>query len=182
MSRIGRQPINVPTAVKVTVEPGLVTINGPKGTLMQDVDHEMLINIEDNKIVVSRPSDEKKFKSLHGLTRTLIANMVTGVTEGFQRSLDIVGVGYRAQESGDNKITLAVGFSHTVEITPLDGVELNLEGNTRIHVSGIDTQRVGQVAAQIRRVRPPNVYTGKGIRFLGEQVRRKAGKSAGRGR
>ncbi len=179
MSRIGRQPIPIPQGVTVTVEPELVTVQGPQGTLSQAVSGKISIEVADGRVIVSRQSDEREHRALHGLTRTLVANMVTGVTEGFQKTLDIVGVGYRAQES-EKGVVLQVGFSHTVEIQPLEGVALAMEGNNRIHVRGIDKQRVGEVAARIRAVRPPNVYTGKGIRYLDELVRRKPGKSAGR--
>lgn len=133
-------------------------------------------------MTVSRPSEMKKHKALHGLTRTLIANMVQGVTDGFQKNLELVGVGYRAQDAGNDRITLSVGFSHQVGVVPLEGVSINVEGNNRISVSGNDKQRVGEVAARIRKIRPPNVYTGKGIKYVDERVRRKAGKSARRGR
>jgi large subunit ribosomal protein L6 len=181
MSRIGRQPIQIPTGVTVTVEPGRVDVAGPRGTLSQAVSPDLSVDVADGRVVVSRPTDQKEHRSLHGLTRSLVANMVTGVDEGFQKTLELVGVGYRAQESADG-IVLQVGFSHPVPIHPLEGVTLSLEGNNRIHVQGIDKQRVGEVAARIRKVRPPNVYTGKGVRYLNEQVRRKPGKSAGRSR
>jgi len=179
MSRIGRQPIPIPQEVTVTVEPELVTVQGPQGTMSQVVSGKMSIEIADGQIIVSRQSDEREHRALHGLTRTLVANMIIGVTEGFHKTLELVGVGYRAQES-EKGVVLQVGYSHSVEIQALEGVALTLEGNNRIHVRGIDKQRVGEVAARIRAVRRPNVYTGKGIRYLDELVRRKPGKSAGR--
>jgi len=179
MSRIGKQPIPIPQGVTVTVKPDLVVVEGPQGTLTQAVSAKVSIKIADDNVIVMRQSDEREPKALHGLTRSLVANMVTGVTEGFQKTLELVGVGYRAQES-EAGITLQVGYSHTVEIHPLEGVAISLEGNSRIHVKGIDKQRVGEVAAKIRAVRRPNIYTGKGIRYLNEQVKLKPGKTAGR--
>ncbi len=179
MSRIGKQPIPIPRGVTVTVQDQVVTVTGPKGTLTQSFSDALSIQVLDGKVVVSRSSDERQVKALHGLIRTLISNMVTGVTQGFQKGLELVGVGYRAQETG-KKLSLAVGFTHPVEIEPLEGVSFAVEANTRISVMGTDKQKVGQTAALIRAVRPPNVYTGKGIRYAGEQVRKKAGKSASR--
>ena len=179
MSRIGRTPIPIPNGVTVVVEPGLVTVQGPRGVLYQSVNQGISVEVADDHITVSRESDVREHRALHGLTRTLVANMVTGVTEEFQKTLELVGVGYRAQESGDG-IVLQVGYSHPVEFQPLEGIALAVEGNNRIHVRGIDKQCVGEMAARIRASRPPNVYTGKGVRYLGEHVRLKPGKGAGR--
>jgi len=181
MSRVGRQPIPVPEGVTITVESGSVTVEGPRGTLEQAVNRELTIAVSDGHVVVSRQSEAREQRALHGLTRALVANMVTGVTEGFQKTLELVGVGYRAQESGGG-VVLQVGFSHSVDVPALEGTALNVEGNNRIHVIGIDKQRVGEMAARIRAIRPPNAYTGKGIRYLGERVKLKPGKGAGRSR
>ena len=179
MSRIGGQPIPLPDKVAVTIQSNQVTVAGPGGSLTKTFSPEMKITQENGAIKVERPSDDKGHKSLHGLTRSLLANMVIGVTEGYTRSLELVGVGYRVQQSGDG-VTLSVMFSHTVEIMPRPGITLEVEGNNRIFVRGIDKQAVGQTAAELRSIRPPNVYTGKGIRYVGEQVRLKPGKSARR--
>ena len=186
MSRIGNAPIVVPPGVEVSVSAREVsvsarevTVNGPRGSLTQSFQPSMGISQEDGILRVTRPSDERQHRALHGLTRSLLANMVTGVSEGFEKTLDLVGVGYRAQQSGEG-VTLSVMFSHQVQISPVPGITLEVEGNNRIHVRGIDKQLVGQVAAQIRAVRRPNVYTGKGIRYAAEQVRLKPGKSARR--
>ncbi|MBI4198161.1 MAG: 50S ribosomal protein L6 [Chloroflexi bacterium] len=179
MSRIGKQPIPLPQGVTVTVQEHIVTVKGPKGTLSQDVSEDLSVAVQDGVVIVTRPSDEKRHKALHGLTRTLVANMVTGVTAGFQKNLELVGVGYRAQGAGKN-LSLTVGFSHSVVVEPLEGVSFAVEANTRVSVMGTDKQKVGETAARIRAIRPPNVYTGKGIRYAGELVRRKAGKSASR--
>ena len=179
MSRIGNQPVTVPAGVQVNIEGGDVTVRGPRGTLSQSFNSAITISRKDDEVVVERASDAREHRALHGLSRSLIANMVTGVTDGYTKSLELVGVGYRTQQNGPG-ITLSVMLSHTVDVTPPDGVTLEVEGNNRIHVRGIDKQAVGQLAAQIRKVRPPNVYTGKGIRYLGEQVRLKPGKSARR--
>ncbi|MBI4202874.1 MAG: 50S ribosomal protein L6 [Chloroflexi bacterium] len=180
MSRIGRKPIPIPNGVTVTVDEQTVTVRGPRGDLTQSFSPAMAITVQDGVLTVSRPSDAKEHRALHGLTRSLLANMVTGVTEGFTRTLELVGVGYRAQQAGQ-KISMTVGYSHPVEVEPLPGVALAVDANIRINVTGIDKQKVGETAARIRAIRPPNVYTGKGIKYQGEQVRRKAGKSAGRG-
>ena len=180
MSRIGKQPIEVPSDVLVDIAEGRVTVTGPRGTLTQVVSRDMRVEQSTVTVTVSRPSDGRTHRALHGLTRSLIANMVTGTTQGFQKTLELVGVGYRTQQSGD-AVTLQVGFSHPVVIRPLPGVTLEVEGNNRIHVLGADKQVVGEMAAQIRRVRPPNRYSGKGIRYAGEQLRLKPGKSAARG-
>ena len=179
MSRVGNQPVPLPTGVQVNIQGSAVTVQGPRGSLSQSFNSAMKISRKEDTIVVERPSDERQHRALHGLSRSLIANMVTGVTEGYTKSLELVGVGYRTQQNGPG-ITLSVMLSHTVDVMPPDGVTLEVEGNNRIHVRGIDKQAVGQLAAQIRKVRPPNVYTGKGIRYLGEQVRLKPGKSARR--
>ena len=179
MSRVGNQPIALPSGVDVQIVGQQVTVKGPRGELTQTFHPEMGLSRDNGAVVVARPSDSNEHKALHGLTRSLLANMVTGVSQGFGKSLELVGVGYRVQQSGKG-ITLSVMYSHPVEIQPPDGITLEVEGNNRIHVRGIDKQKVGQLAAQIRRVRPPNVYTGKGIRYLGEQVRLKPGKSARR--
>ena len=179
MSRIGKQPIAVPTNVEVKIDGSSVTVTGPRGELSNSFNSEMIISKRDGEISVERPSDESQHKAFHGLTRSLIANMVTGVSDGYEKDLELVGIGYRVQQTGKG-VTLSVMLSHTVLIEPPEGVTLEvLEGN-RINVSGIDKQAVGQIAAQIRKVRPPNIYTGKGIRYEGEYVRIKPGKSARR--
>ena len=179
MSRIGKQPIEVPTNVEVKIDGSFVTVTGPRGELSNSFNSEMIISERDGEISVKRPSDESQHKAFHGLTRSLIANMVTGVSDGYEKNIELVGIGYRVQQTGKG-VTLSVMLSHTVLIEPPEGVTLEvLEGN-RIKVSGIDKQAVGQIAAQIRKVRPPNVYTGKGIRYAGEYVRIKPGKSARR--
>ncbi|HAE32673.1 MAG: 50S ribosomal protein L6 [Chloroflexi bacterium] len=179
MSRIGKQPIAVPTNVEVKIDGSFVTVTGPRGELSNSFNSEMIISKRDGEISVERPSDESQHKAFHGLTRSLIANMVTGVSDGYEKDLELVGIGYRVQQTGKG-VTLSVMLSHTVLIEPPEGVTLEvLEGN-RVKVSGIDKQAVGQIAAQIRKVRPPNVYTGKGIRYAGEYVRIKPGKSARR--
>jgi large subunit ribosomal protein L6 len=169
-------PIAVPPGVKVNIEGDRVTVSGPKGELSRSLPSEMLINLEDDVLSVSRPSDSKKHRSYHGLTRSLLANMVNGVSKGFEKALEIVGVGYRAEKSGD-KLTIRIGYSHPVEVTPLPGTVLNVEGNNRIIVSGINKEVVGQMAAEIRAIRPPDAYKGKGIRYAGEKVRLKPGKA-----
>lgn len=169
-------PIPVPEGVKVNIEKGLVTVTGPKGELRRRLSPDMAITLENNNLIVSRPSDGRTHRSLHGLTRSLLANMVEGVTKGFDKSLEIVGVGYRAEKSGD-KLVLRIGFSQLVEVSPLPGVSLDVEGATRIKVSGIDKEVVGEMAAEIRAIRPPDTYKGKGIRYLGEPVRLKPGKA-----
>jgi large subunit ribosomal protein L6 len=179
MSRVGRQPIPVAPQVNIDIDGARVTVKGPKGQLSREFNPDMRITRDEGQLVVTRPSDEKQHRALHGLTRTLLANMVTGVSAGFTKTLEIQGVGYRVQKTGNN-ITLAVGFSHPVEVAPPAGIEFNVEGNNRVLVQGIDKELVGQVAANIRNVRPPEPYKGKGIRYQGEVVRRKAGK-AGKG-
>ena len=181
MSRIGKMPIPVPSGVEVKIEDSAVTVKGPKGSLTQDIHPDMIVKLEDTTIVVARPDDNRQHMSLHGLTRTIIANMVEGVTNGYQKTLEIHGVGYRAQMVGKN-LQLLVGYSHPVDVTPRPGIEFEVaqEVNTRlplVHVRGIDKQVVGQQAAEIRAVRKPEPYKGKGIRYSTEIVRRKAGKS-----
>ena len=179
MSRVGYQPIPVPAGIEIAVNGTEVTVKGPKGTLTRDFHPDMKVSRDDGVIKVERPSDERHHRSMHGLTRSLLANMVTGVSDGFEKTIELVGVGYRVQQNGAG-VTLSVMLSHTVDVQPREGITLEVEGNNRIHVRGIDKQVVGQTAAEIRKVRPPNVYTGKGIRYLGEQVRLKPGKSARR--
>jgi large subunit ribosomal protein L6 len=177
MSRIGKQPIPLPSDVAVAISPGRVQVNGPGGELTQQVPLRMKIEKQDDTIVVTRPSDRGPDRSLHGLTRTLIANMVEGVTKGFEKRLEIQGVGYRAALRGTD-LELAVGYSHPVVITPRAGISFDVPTPTEIIVKGIDKQMVGQTAAEIRKVRPPEPYKGKGIRYQGEYVRRKVGKRA----
>ena len=176
MSRVGRMPITVPSGVAVSIEKGEVAVTGPKGELHRHFHPDMAITLDNNVLIVSRPSDNREHRSIHGLTRSLLANMVEGVTEGFEKGLEIVGVGYRAEKVGD-KLVIRIGFSHTVEVLPLPGVSLNVEGNNRIKVTGIDKEIVGEMAARIRAIRPPDVYKGKGIRYAGESVRLKPGKA-----
>ncbi|MCD6028005.1 MAG: ribosomal protein [Thermomicrobiales bacterium] len=177
MSRIGKLPVTIPSGVDVTIgEDNTVTVKGPKGTLSQQLAPSMKLERENGAILVQRPDDKREHRALHGLTRTLLNNMVVGVTDGYRRDLEIQGVGYRAALDG-TVLVLSVGFSHQVRMTPPEGVAYALDGNTRVSVSGIDKQRVGEEAARIRRVRPPEPYKGKGIRYAGERVRRKAGKA-----
>ncbi|MFC1967551.1 50S ribosomal protein L6 [Chloroflexota bacterium] len=176
MSRIGKMPINVPAGTEVSINKSEVSVKGPKGELSQTFNADMSITLENNVVTVSRPSDEKTHRAMHGLTRSLLSNMVVGVSQGFERYLDIVGVGYRAEQAGE-KLTLRIGFSHTVEVTPLPGVSLAVEGINRIKVSGISKEAVGEMAARIRAVRRPDAYKGKGIRYSGEVVRLKPGKA-----
>jgi large subunit ribosomal protein L6 len=178
MSRIGKLPIQIPSGVDVQVDTGEVRVKGPKGELSQTVSRDMAIEREDSVLVVKRPSNRKDHKALHGLTRTLIYNMVVGVTDGYEKRLEIQGVGYRAQARGSDAIELAVGYSHPVRIDAPSGIELEVPAPTQIVVRGIDKQAVGEVAARIRKVRPPEPYKGKGIRYAGEQVARKVGKRA----
>ena len=176
MSRIGRMPITVPAGVTVTINQDEVTVTGPKGELKRTFNPDMTITLEDNTLTVTRPSDDRIHRSIHGLTRTLLANMVQGVSEGFEKGLEIVGVGYRVEKSGDN-LVIRVGYSHPVEVTPLPGISLNVETGNRIKVSGIKREVVGEMAAKIRNIRPPDAYKGKGIRYAGEKIRLKAGKA-----
>lgn len=176
MSRIGRLPIAVPKGVSVDITGSEVTVKGPKGQLHRSFHPEMAIALKDGNLIVNRPGDQKLYRALHGLTRSLLANMVQGVEKGFEKVLDIVGVGYRVQKSGE-KLVLQVGFSHTIEFAPPPGISLITEGNNRIKVLGVDKELVGDVAAKIRSIRPPDSYKGKGIRYAGEKVRLKAGKA-----
>jgi large subunit ribosomal protein L6 len=177
LSRIGRKPIELPSGVMVALSPGRVQVNGPLGELSQTVPARMQIEKTDALVVVTRPTERGEDRALHGLTRTLIANMVEGVTKGFEKHLEIQGVGYRAQLKGSD-LELAVGFSHAVTVKPRDGITFEVPTPTQIVVRGIDKQKVGQTAAEIRKVRPPEPYKGKGIRYRDEQVRRKVGKRA----
>jgi large subunit ribosomal protein L6 len=177
VSRIGRQPIPVPSGVELTVEPDLVRVKGPKGELQERISRDMTVKQEDGQILVTRPSDRRDHRALHGLTRSLVANMVTGVTDGFEKRLEIQGVGYRAALKGKD-IELSVGYSHSVTIEAPAGVEFEVPMPTRITVRGPSKQVVGEVAARIRKVRPPEPYKGKGIRYEGEYVQRKVGKRA----
>jgi large subunit ribosomal protein L6 len=177
MSRIGKKPIEVPAGVLVSVDPGRVTVSGPRGELRQVVPQRMRITHEDGSISVERPTERGEDRALHGLTRSLIANMVEGVTNGFEKRLEIQGVGYRAALSGTN-LELQVGYSHSVRVTPREGITFEVPVPTQVVVRGIDKQMVGQTAAEIRKVRPPEPYKGKGIRYEGEYVRRKVGKRA----
>jgi large subunit ribosomal protein L6 len=176
MSRIGKMPISVPSGVKVNIEGNTVTVSGPKGELSRSLPGEMRINLEGNTLTVSRPSDSTQHRSYHGLTRSLLANMVEGVSEGFEKILEIVGVGYRAEKTGNN-LTLRIGYSHLVEVVPLLGTSLDVEGNNRIKVTGANKEIVGEMAAKIRAIRPPDAYKGKGIRYAGETVHLKPGKA-----
>lgn len=181
MSRIGRMPITIPAGVTVKLDGNVVTVKGPKGELTREVAKALTIKIEENTLTVERPSDVKEHRSLHGLTRTLINNMVVGVTEGFTKTLEINGVGYRAAKSG-NKVTLSLGFSHPVEVEPPQGLALDVPAPNRIVVSGINKEAVGALAAKIRGYREPEPYKGKGIKYEGEVVRRKVGKAGGKGK
>ena len=176
MSRVGRMPITVPQGVTVDIEQSEVTVTGPKGQLNRRLNPDMSITLDNSTLTVSRPSDSKMHRSLHGLTRSLLANMVEGVTNGFERNLEIVGVGYRAEKTGD-KLVIRIGFTHQVTVSPLPGVSLAVEGANRIKVTGIDKEVVGEMAAEIRAIRPPDAYKGKGIRYAGELVHLKAGKA-----
>lgn len=177
MSRIGKKPIEVPADVTVTIEEGnVVTVKGPKGELKNQLSTEIKIEQEGNVITLVRPSESKEHRSIHGTTRSLLDNMVTGVSKGFERSLELVGVGYRAQLQG-KKLVLNVGYSHPVEFTPEAGIEIEVPANTKITVRGIDKERVGALASNIRQTRPPEPYKGKGVRYEGETVRRKEGKT-----
>lgn len=177
MSRIGKLPIEIPSGVDVKIKDGLVSVKGPKGQLEQKVDPGMILKIDKGAISVTRPNDERKWRSLHGLTRTLINNMVVGVTQGFAKALHIEGVGYRAELKGKG-VQLALGFSHPIYFVPPGGISIKVPAPNRIEVSGFDKVLVGQVAAKIRSFRPPEPYKGKGVRYENEVVRRKAGKTA----
>jgi large subunit ribosomal protein L6 len=176
MSRIGRLPIAIPTAVDVSIDGRLVTVTGPRGTLSRTLHPDMTVTREDGTIVVTRPTEQKMHKQLHGLTRTLVNNMVVGVSDGYRKGLEITGVGYRAALNG-RKLQLNLGYSHPVEIDPPEGISFEVETPTRLAVVGIDKELVGQVAATVRASRKPEPYKGKGVRYAGEQVRRKAGKA-----
>ena len=179
LSRVGRQPIPLPDGVTVEVIYGGVVVSGPRGAVTQKYHPEVKVSVENNEVIVERLTDRKFHHSLHGLTRSLIANAVVGVTEGYNRTLELMGVGYRVQQNGDG-ITLSVGYSHTVDVFPEEGLTMQVEGNNRVHISGVDKQKVGQLAAKVRRVRPPNAYKEKGIRYQGEVLRLKPGKAAAR--
>jgi len=179
MSRIGRKPITIPGGVEIKKEGNVVTVKGPKGTLTRELRPEINIEIEGNTVNVSRPSDEPLYRSLHGLTRTLIANMVEGVTNGFSKSLDLVGVGYRASLQG-KKLVLAVGKSHPVEMEPWEGIEIEVPAPNKVVIKGIDKEKVGIFAADVRGQRPPEPYKGKGIKYDKEVIRRKEGKTGGK--
>jgi large subunit ribosomal protein L6 len=176
MSRIGRLPITVPSSVDVTIDGRQLTVKGPKGTLSRSLHPDITVSREDDNLVVTRPTEQKTHKQLHGLTRTLVNNMVLGVTDGYRKGLEITGVGYRATLNG-RKLTLNLGYSHPIEIEPPDGISFEVENPTRLAVVGIDKELVGQIAAQVRSTRKPEPYKGKGVRYAGEQVRRKAGKA-----
>ncbi|EAX47590.1 ribosomal protein L6 [Thermosinus carboxydivorans Nor1] len=181
MSRIGRMPIAIPEGVTVKVDGNVVSVKGPKGELSRVVHKDMMVEVADGKVVVKRPSDEKEHKALHGLTRTLIANMVMGVSKGFSKTLEIAGVGYRAAKAG-NKLSLTLGFSHPVEVVPPAGITIDVPAPNKIVVSGIDKEAVGALAAKIRSYREPEPYKGKGIKYEGEVIRRKMGKAGGKGK
>lgn len=176
MSRIGRKPIVVPSGVEVNISGKTVTVKGPKGTLTNDIHSDISVALENNELLVTRPSDHRTHRALHGTTRSILSNMVEGVSAGFTRQLDLVGVGYRAAKKGNN-VVLNVGYSHPVEMEPEAGIELDVPTQTQVIVKGIDKQRVGAMAAKIRSVREPEPYKGKGIRYSDEHVRRKEGKT-----
>jgi large subunit ribosomal protein L6 len=177
MSRVGKKELVIPAGVTITNNNNTVTVKGPKGELTRTFHADMQIELNENVLTVARPTDNKEHRALHGTTRAILGNMVEGVTNGYARSLDLIGVGYRASKAG-NKLVLNVGYSHPVEITPEEGIEIEVPANTKVIVKGIDKERVGAVAANIRQVRPPEPYKGKGIRYEGETVRRKEGKTA----
>lgn len=179
LSRIGRRSISIPQGVSIEIKTGAVTVKGPKGELTQKYHPEVKVSEVDGEIIVERYSEKKFHHALHGLTRSLIQNAIIGVTDGYTRTLELMGVGYRAQQSG-NGVSLAVGYSHPVEIFPIEGVTIEVEGNSLVHVRGINKQEVGELAAQIRKVRPPNAYKEKGIKYQEEVLRFKPGKSAAR--
>jgi large subunit ribosomal protein L6 len=176
MSRIGRLPITVPSGVDVTIDGRNVTVKGPKGTLSRSLHPDITVSREDGTLVVTRPTEQKTHKQLHGLTRTLVSNMVVGVTDGYRKGIEITGVGYRAALSG-RKLTLNLGYSHPIEIEPPEGISFEVETPTRLAVVGIDKELVGEIAAKVRATRKPEPYKGKGVRYAGEYVRRKAGKA-----
>jgi large subunit ribosomal protein L6 len=176
MSRIGRLPIDIPAGVDIKIDGSSVTVKGPKGELALTVASPIEVKVEDGQVVVTRPDDERESRSLHGLTRTLISNQIIGVTEGYSKGLEIVGTGYRVAAKG-NSLEFALGFSHSITVDPPAGISFAVEGNTKLTVNGIDKQAVGEAAANIRKLRKPEPYKGKGVRYAGEVVRRKAGKS-----
>jgi ribosomal protein L6 len=176
MSRIGNKVITIPAGVEVNINDNFATVKGPKGELKQQFDKDMTFNIEGNEITVVRPSDSKRHRTVHGTTRAILANMIEGVSAGFKKELELIGVGYRAQMQGI-KLVLSVGYSHPVEFEEIEGIKLGVEGNTKVSIEGINKEVVGQYAAKVRAVRPPEPYKGKGIRYVGEYVRRKEGKT-----
>ncbi|MCR5636501.1 MAG: 50S ribosomal protein L6 [Clostridiales bacterium] len=176
MSRIGRKPINIPAGVNVSLDDGVLTVKGPKGTLTQKIHPNMSVNIDGAVITVTRPDDEKLNRSLHGLTRSLINNMMIGVTEGYKKELDVNGVGYRVQKQG-NKLVMNLGYSHTVEMFDTDDITIEVPNPNKIIINGADKQKVGQFAAEVREKRPPEPYKGKGIKYVDEYIRRKEGKA-----
>lgn len=176
MSRIGNKVITIPAGVEVNINDNFATVKGPKGELKQQFDKDMTFNIEGSEITVVRPSDSKRHRTVHGTTRAILANMVEGVSAGFKKELELIGVGYRAQMQG-KKLVLSVGYSHPVEFEEIEGIKLGVEGNTKVSIEGINKEVVGQYAAKVRAVRPPEPYKGKGIRYVGEYVRRKEGKT-----
>ena len=179
MSRVGKLPVSIPTTVEVSVEGTVCTVKGPRGTLLQELHPTIRVSVVDGAVIVTRPDDKPESRALHGLTRSLIANMVEGVTNGYRKSLELQGTGYRAALQGET-LVLTVGFSHLVHMPALPGATFTVETNTLLHVDGIDKQVVGQQAALIRRVRPPEPYHGKGIRYRGERIKLKAGKAKGK--
>ena len=176
MSRIGNKVITIPAGVEVNINDNFATVKGPKGELKQQFDKDMTFNLEGNEITVVRPSDSKRHRTVHGTTRAILANMIEGVSAGFKKELELIGVGYRAQMQG-KKLVLSVGYSHPVEFEEIEGIKLGVEGNTKVSIEGINKEVVGQYAAKVRAVRPPEPYKGKGIRYVGEYVRRKEGKT-----
>ena len=176
MSRIGNKVITIPAGVEVNINDNFATVKGPKGELKQQFDKDMTFNIEGNEITVIRPSDSKRHRTVHGTTRAILANMIEGVSAGFKKELELIGVGYRAQMQG-KKLVLSVGYSHPVEFEEIEGIKLGVEGNTKVSIEGINKEVVGQYAAKVRAVRPPEPYKGKGIRYVGAYVRRKEGKT-----
>ncbi|MFZ5651335.1 MAG: 50S ribosomal protein L6 [Bacillota bacterium] len=181
MSRIGKMPVPLPQGVEVNIEGNVVAVKGPKGTLQREFHRNMNIKVEDGRLLVERPSDEPADMSLHGLSRALLNNMVVGVTTGFQRTLELVGVGYKASKQG-NKLVLSVGYSHPVEMDPPEGIEIEVPVPGRVIIKGVDKEKVGAFAANIRAVREPEPYKGKGIKYDNERIRRKAGKTGGKGK
>ncbi len=181
MSRIGRKPITIPAGVEVKVADGVVTVKGPKGTLTQKYNTAVSVEVAGNEVLVTRPNDEKENRSLHGLTRTLINNMVIGVTDGFKKELEVNGVGYRVQKQGSN-LVMNLGYSHQVIVSEIPGITIEAPGPNQIVISGMDKQLVGQFAAEVREKRPPEPYKGKGIKYTTEHIRRKEGKAGGKGK